>query len=269
LIIANSERAIMPLRDHFHPPLDNITSWESLHHAWPTVMVMHLNRRLPARFRAEPGVHQGASFEVDVSSYDTESSGEPYTGNTGEETTGGVAVATRPVVWAPPRPTFQAATDLPDQDEFAVLVYDSRRQRRLVAAIEIISPRNKDRPESRRLFVAKCAALLQRRVSIVIMDLVTTRHFNLYGELLELLQQSDPALAPEPPGTYAVACRWTHPGTPLGPAGWRLEAWNHTLTIGQPLPALPLWLTDDFAVPLELEASYEDTCAVLRLAGPS
>jgi hypothetical protein len=63
--------------------------------------------------------------------------------------------------------------------------------------------------------VAKCAALLQRRVSVVIVDLVTTRHFNLYGELLELLEQSDPALAPEPPGTYAVACRWTHPGTPL------------------------------------------------------
>src|SRR5579863_3430031 len=108
----------MTLRDHFRPPLDNITSWESLHHAWPTVMVMHLNRRLPARFRAEPGVHQGASFEVDVSTYDTDSSGEPYAGTTGEETAGGVAVATRPAVWAPPRPTFLAATDLPDQDEF-------------------------------------------------------------------------------------------------------------------------------------------------------
>jgi hypothetical protein len=205
----------MPLRDHFHPPLDNITPWESLHHQWPAMIVIALNRRLPARFRAEPGVHQGASFEVDVSSYDTDSSGEPYAGSTGGETTGGVAVATRPAVWAPLQPTFQAATDLPDQDEFAVLIYDSRRQRRLVAAIKIISPGNKDRPESRRLFVAKCAALLQRRVSVVIVDLVTTRHFNLYGALLELLAQSDPALAPEPPGTYAVACRWTHPGTPL------------------------------------------------------
>jgi hypothetical protein len=54
----------------------------------------------------------------------------------------------------------------------------------------------------------------------------------------------------------------------LAPAGWRLEAWNHTLTIGQPLPTLPLCLTDDFAVPLELEASYVDTCAVLRLGEP-
>jgi hypothetical protein len=106
----------MPLRDHFHPPLDSITSWESLHHAWPTVLVMHLNRRLPARFRAEPVVHQEASFEIDVSTYDT--ADEPTrpspdidTGGTGP---GGVALATKPAVWAPPRPTFEAATDLPD-----------------------------------------------------------------------------------------------------------------------------------------------------------
>jgi hypothetical protein len=259
----------MPLREHFRPPLDDFTSWEGLHHAWPTVMVMHLNRQLPARFRAQPGVHQGASFEVDVSTYDTDRTGELDAGSPDGETTGGVAVATRPADWAPPRPTFQAATDLPDQDEFAVFIYDSRRQRRLVAAIEIISPANKDRPESRRLFVAKCAALVQRRVSVVVVDLAATRHFNLYGELLELLEQSDPAIAPEPPATYAAACRWTHLGTPLGPAGWRLETWNHSLVVGQPLPTLPLWLTDDFAVPLELEAGYEDTCAVRRLDEPT
>jgi hypothetical protein len=35
-----------------------------------------------------------------------------------------------------------------------------------VAAIEIVSPANKDRPEHRRKFVAKCAALLQQGVSV-------------------------------------------------------------------------------------------------------
>jgi hypothetical protein len=33
-----------------------------------------------------------------------------------------------------------------------------------------------------------------------------------------------------------------------------------------PLPTLPLWLADDLAVPLELEASDEVTCRVLRIA---
>ncbi|MHB1560035.1 MAG: hypothetical protein ACYC61_21495 [Isosphaeraceae bacterium] len=142
---------------------------------------MHLNRLLPARFRAEPGVHQGASFEIDVSTYDT--ADEPARpsieiGPGGSET-GGVVLATRPMVWAPPLPTFEAATDLLDQDEFAVLVYDQRRQRRLVAAVKLVPPANKDRPENRQLFVAKCARLLQKRVWIAIVDLVTTRHFNL------------------------------------------------------------------------------------------
>jgi transcriptional regulator with XRE-family HTH domain len=51
---------------------------------------------------------------------------------------GGVARA----VWAPPRPTFDVAADLPEQDEYEVRVYDIQRHRRLVAAVEIISPAN-------------------------------------------------------------------------------------------------------------------------------
>jgi hypothetical protein len=129
-----------------------------------------------------------------------------------------------------------------------------------VAAIEIISPANKDRPESRGQFVAKCAALLRQRVSVVLVDVVTVREFNLYAELLEWVGERDPALGDDPPPTYAAACRWL----PRGASRW-LEAWTRPLTVGQPLPVLPLWLTDDLAVPLDLEASYEQTCRDLRL----
>jgi hypothetical protein len=38
-----------------------------------------------------------------------------------------------------------------------------------------------------------------------------------------------------------------------------------TLELGQPLPTLPLWLAENFAVPLELEMSYEETCRTLRI----
>ena len=48
-------------------------------------------------------------------------------------------------------------------------------------------------------------------------------------------------------------------------ADWLIESWMQPLSIGRPLPTLPLWLADDLAVPLDLEASYEDTCRVLRL----
>jgi hypothetical protein len=59
---------------------------------------------------------------------------------------------------------------------------------------------------------------------------------------------------------YAVACRGT-----IADSKWRLEYWSYTLELGKPLPTLPLWVADNFAVPLHLEASYEETCRVLRI----
>src|SRR5262249_50215102 len=107
---------------------------------------------------------------------------------------------------------------------------------------------------------AKCAALLQQHVSVALVDLVTTRQFNLYVELLELIGQTDPSLEPEPPTVYAAACRWA-----AQVDSSRFRAWTHSLAVGQPLPTLPLWLADDLAVPLDLESTYEETCRILRI----
>jgi hypothetical protein len=244
----------MPLRDHFRPPLDDQTSWEGFHGGWPMMIVQALARKLPRRYVAAPRVHSGSSAEIDVATYgqDEPAASAADAGNG----SGGVATA----VWAPARPTLAVAADVPDVDEYEVLVYDSKRGRRLVAAVEIVSPANKDRPEHRRLFVAKCAALLQRLVSVTIIDPVTTRNFNLYRDLLDLIGVADPSLAREAPPLYAAACRGTRNGD-----AWMLEAWAHALALGQPLPTLPLWLADNLAVPLELEGCYEDTCRVLRI----
>jgi hypothetical protein len=130
----------------------------------------------------------------------------------------------------------------------------------LVAAVELVSPANKDRPDHRRIFVAKYASLLRQHGSIAIVDVVTTPQFNLYADLLDLIGQADRSLEPEAPPLYAAACRWRHVGD-----SWRLQTWAHALTLGQPLPTLPLWLADELAVPLELEASYEETCRILRM----
>src|SRR5688572_16051623 len=67
-----------------------------------------------------------------------------------------------------PRVHLAVKTEPPDTDEYEVRVSDVKRWRRLVAAVEVVSPANKDRPEHRRLFVAKCAALLQQRVAVTI-----------------------------------------------------------------------------------------------------
>src|SRR5437588_3599685 len=213
----DKETQLMPLRDHFRPPLDDLRHWEGFHATWPVMIVALLRRKLPRRYFAEPRVHSGSSAEIDVAKF--ESDGNTAAVNDATENGGGVATA----VWAPPRPTLSVATDLPVQDVYEVLVYDEKRHCRLVAAIEIVSPANKDRPEHRRVFIAKCAGLLRERVAVVIVDVVTTRTQNLYGELLDLVGHSDPGLSPEVP-LYSTACRQTKRANE-----WLLETWTQPL----------------------------------------
>src|SRR5439155_130986 len=153
------------------PPLDDTRHWAGFHATWPVMIVAELRHQLPSPYFAEPRVHSGASAEIDVATFERDRDAGAVGGN-GHENGGGVATA----VWAPPKPTLAVATDWPAQDVYEVLVYDEKRHCRLVAAIEIVSPANKDRPESRRAFAAKCAGLLRERVSVMVVDVVTTRN---------------------------------------------------------------------------------------------
>jgi Protein of unknown function (DUF4058) len=196
----------MPLRDHFRPPIWNKSSWEGFHGGWPMAIVQKLAPLLPEDFTAEPRVHLGSYFEIDVCAYEDD---EPKQLEVAiEGPAGGLATATR----APPQPTFVVDADLDEQYAYEVLVYDHSRNRQLVAAIEIVSPANKDRPENRRAFVAKCSALLQQKVCVSLVDLVTTRRFNLYGELLESMGRTDPPAA--------VARSLTSLDSSRGPIRW-------------------------------------------------
>jgi hypothetical protein len=221
----------MPLRDHFDPPLTNRRSWDWLHGGWPMTIAAGLNRQLPERYVAGPQVHLG-SIEVDVATYDEGSARE-------QEADGGVATE-------------------PDADVYEVCIYENQQNQRLVAAIELVSPSNKDRPENRGDFIAKCVSMLRSGVCVSIVDVVTNRTANLYGELMAMLGQADLSVAAGP--LYAATCRWTRTDDHR-----LLETWAHPLVIGQSLPTLPVWLDDRLAVPLELEASYEETCRSLRM----
>ena len=174
-----------------------------------------------------------------------------------EEGNGGVATATL----APPKPSLEIETEFPDQYAYEVLIFDVERDRRLVAAVEIVSPANKDRPVNRELFVAKCANLLQKGICVSIVDLVTIRRFNLYVELLSLLGRRDPSFGADAPPTYAATCRKKTVGTKT-----KLATWSFPLAIGESLPKLPIWLADELHVFLDQEASYEETCRALRIA---
>ncbi len=86
----------------------------------------------------------------------------------------------------------------------------------------------------------------------------SSRTANLYGELLDELGAQRTAVARSV--IYATTCR----GRRTGPR-WRLLSWEHELAVGAAVPTLHLWLSEDFMVPLDLEASYEETCRSLRI----
>lgn len=241
----------MPLRDHFRSPVNDTHSWDEVHGGWPMEIVRDLTTILPAGFRAAPKVHLGSAFEVDVGSYDLDTRDPDALPDSG----GGVATQTAL------SPTLTVAAELADQDEYEVRLYDTERGRQLVAAIEIVSPSNKDRPGTREVFVGKVTALLQQGVCVSLVDLVSVRQANLYTELLARLGRGDPALAPAPPHLYAVTLRTRKVKRRL-----LLDAWFYPMTVGQPLPALPLWLSPDLRVMLPLEPSYQETCRILGIA---
>ncbi|HMB02466.1 MAG TPA: DUF4058 family protein, partial [Isosphaeraceae bacterium] len=212
----------MPLLDHFHPPLAPTRNWESFHALWAGAIVERLNRViLPEGYFAETQVHVGGRVEVDVASFH-----HPETAPESEPEGGNVAVAT----WAPPKTTLSMPAVFPDEIE--VQVFRSSGGATLVGAVELISPGNKDRPEARRAFAAKCASYLQLGIGLVIVDIVTERQANLHDELVQLLQQAETFLFPSPASLSAVAYRPVR----RNPADDRIDLWPMPLAIGQHLP---------------------------------
>jgi hypothetical protein len=234
----------MPLRDHFHPPVELIASWEEVHGMWPGVMAMRLNEILPGGYRCGVKIHLGSLVEVDVGTREQEycTHDEPHSA----------------LAWEAASPTLLLETEELTPPEYEVRVYDRNDRNRLVAAVEIVSPRNKDRETSRDAFVSKCHAMIQQEVCVVIVDPCTDRSANLYADLAERLGAKPPATAES--SIYAVSCRFFPGGR-----RHRIQSWEHPLEIGGFLPTLPLWLTDSLYVPLELERTYEESCKGLRI----
>jgi Protein of unknown function (DUF4058) len=239
----------MPFRDHFRPPVSKRHSWEEVHGGWPMMIVQRLAPLLPEGYQAAPRVHLGSFFEVDIGAFENDDAPISERNLVDE---GGVATV--------PQAEISLETDSDDVSEYEVLIYDVQQEKRLVAAIELISPANKDRPLHRNNFVSKCAALLKQGVCLVLVDIVTIRSSNLYLELLRHFELTDSYMSESSDAVYAACCRTRRTETKTV-----FDFWRKTLKLGEPLPTFPLWLTEQLSVTLDLEASYEDTCRLLRI----
>lgn len=99
---------------------------------------------------------------------------------------------------------------------------------------------------------------------MLVVDVVTNRQHDLHAELLTLLELDTDEQEPASPRSsgpplYAVAYRTVMDD----PA--RLDVWNRQLRLGENLPKLPLWLSPELAVPVDLETTYRATCEMLRI----
>lgn len=232
----------MPLLDHFHPPLSQRRHWESFHSAWATALADHLNEKwLPEGYFAEEMITIGGRVEIEAATWDESSAPSQRT-----------ATLTRKT-WSPPVPTQTVRAVFPDS--ITVEIYRSEGGPTLVAAIELVSPANKDRPAHRRAFAMKCGTYFQRGIGLAVVDIVTSRHANLHNELVALLEYDASRCMPDNAITYAVAYR------PLRrDERDEIDIWQHPLTLGHELPTLPLALTGIDVVPLDLEATYQSVC---------
>jgi hypothetical protein len=241
----------MALLDHFHAPLFPRHRWESFHSRWANAIADYLDQQLPPRYFAEVQTHLSTRVEADVAEMER----APESEQLGRNGPGG-GVAVQP--WAPPVATFVLPAVFPDDLE--VHVIDSRDDARLVAAVELVSPGNKDRDETRLAFAAKLATYLQQGIGLVTVDVVTTRLTNMHNELIELLRLDPQFRMADESSLSAVAYR---------PARRQemsqIDVWPAPLTLGEQLPLLPLGLKGGPTVPLDLEATYSTARQRARL----
>jgi hypothetical protein len=232
----------MPLVDHFHPPIYPTHSWESFHSRWAVTLADFLTEQLPdPRYLVEVQRTIGSHIEADVVEWKLEE-GE----HQGDGATGGKAVQayTAPAVRS-------IGFSFPDDVE--VRLYDLQEGKSLVGVIELVSPANKDRPEHRRAFAAKCLTYLHRGIGVVVIDIVTERHANLHNELLALLGEENESSFPPDCHLYAAAYRPVRRDERN-----LLDLWPQPLVLGRPLPVLPLALKGGPTIPVDLEAAYTD-----------
>ncbi len=233
----------MPILDHINEEIVQIVRFSSLHHTWAVHIAENLNEILPEGFVANPHAQLGYQ-EIDVIT-DRELTQEQLLITQYHPTTSSEMV----------NPSFPSSLEI-------FVKYIHRSMEQTVGVIEIISEGNKDRPSVRDAFVGKCVNILAEGVSLIIVDILAKPFFNLHNELLSSLKVSEEQIQENKSlPLYCVAYRNTFDLK----GELAVEFWEHSLKAGDTLPKLPLFITSEVAVPVDLERAYMQACKGLRV----
>lgn len=248
----------MPLLDHFHSSAK--VQWHSFHHAWASMIAFELNHHLPQDYAAAPSIQYRNEIDVAVYSDSTLSVGQTLRESAVVEyqaAQSNLLTAKPRKEWKSPPPLRSIGFDVIDII-FEVLVYETFGGNVLVGAIELISPANKDRPESRRAFVAKCEAILRAGIGLILVDIVPGRRANLHNELMSQIGESEALQVADT--LYTTAYRAVQRDEQSN-----LDIWAEQLALGEPLTTMPLWLRGGICIPVDLDATYQRTCEEMRI----
>ena len=221
----------MPLHDWSRQ-----TGWEGVHHIWVTELLRYVKPQLPEGYRAYIGNAPTLAIGAPA--------GKPDVG----------VVRSKPSAMSLLNAN-SAAVDAPDvevpvgtlEPATALLV---EREGRLVAEIELVSPRNKDRRVARDTYTSRYCGYLADGIHLLLVDVhPRPREFSFADAIATEFGVDQPALA----APHAVAFRV---GEPAATGGHFLAIWRRPMAAGDELPSIPLPLTLHVSVPVDLEATY-------------
>jgi hypothetical protein len=223
----------MPLHDW-----SDRAGWEEVHHLWIADLLRWVRPRLPQGFHAHLGTAPALSVGAPGSRPDFH-------------------VRTRPDEGAEPGASAAWPGEGEEPDvEVAVATIDPsialmvERDGRLVAAVELVSPRNKDRPTARDTYLTRYLGYLLNGVNLVLVDVhARPIGFSFADRLAEALSVEQPPC----PAPVAVSYRV---GEPAATGGRLLAIWRRPMVVGEEIPAIPLPLTVEVSIALDLERTY-------------
>ncbi len=221
----------MPLHDW-----TALSGWEGVHLLWIAELLRQVKGKLPAGFRAYLG--SGPALAV---------GSPPVKPDLSVRTHEDAQVRSTSAPVTTPDPDVEVAVAELDQTP-SLLV---ERSNRLVAALELISPRNKDRGVARSAYLNRYVGYLIEGVHLLLVDVHARPIAFSFADAIarELNIDGQPPLPPPSAVSYRV-------GEPAAQGGRMLAIWRRALLPGKPLPSLPLPLDTALSVEVDLEPSY-------------
>ena len=215
--------------------------WENLHFLWIARMFDWIKPRLPEGFRAFVGSSPRMSVGRPIAKPDLSVRAYPEGGDPALRPMGPESGARD---W--PEPDFETTT-LALETEAAIFI-ESRGW--FVAAVELVSPRNKDRPDARDSSTSRFVSYLNDGVNLLLIDVLPRPSGFSFADRIAEAMDVEQAATPTP---FAASYRV---GEPAAQGGKYLAIWNRPMAVGQPLPTITLPLTVHQGVAVDLERTY-------------